>query len=83
MKKLNLAVLAALALLMLASCSKENKGIVIDKAEKLADDAPTASDGYEYLDGVGNWLDGETEYKNSPDENIYSIVTGFSKFMSV
>ena len=30
MKKLNLAVLAALALLMLASCSKENKGIVID-----------------------------------------------------
>ena len=73
MKKLNLAVLAALALLMLASCSEENKGIVIDKAEKLADDAPTASDGYEYLDGVGSWLNGETEYKNSPDENIYSI----------
>ena len=73
MKKLNLAVLAFLALLMLASCSKENKGIVIDKAEKLADDAPTASDGHEYLDGVGSWLDGETEYKNSPDENIYSI----------
>ena len=73
MKKFNLAVLAALALLMLASCSKENKGIVIEKAEKLADDAPTASDGYEYLDGVGSWLDEETEYKNSPDENIYSI----------
>ena len=73
MKKLNLAVLAFLALLMLASCSKENKGIVIDKAEKLADDAPTASDGYEYLEGIGSWLDGETEYKNSPDENIYSI----------
>ncbi len=73
MKKLNLAALAFLALLMLASCSKENKGIVIDKAEKLADDAPTASDGYEYLEGIGSWLDGETEYKNSPDENIYSI----------
>ena len=54
MKKLNLAVLAALALLMLASCSEENKGIVIDKAEKLADDDPTASEGYEYLEGVGS-----------------------------
>ncbi len=73
MKKLNLAVLAFLALLMLASCSKENKGIVIDKAEKLADDAPTASDGYEYLEGVGSWLDEETEYKPASDENIKII----------
>ena len=73
MKKLNLAVLAALALLMLASCSEENKGIVIDKAEKLADDAPTAPDGYEYLEGVGSWLDTETEYKSAPDENIMII----------
>ena len=73
MKKFNLAVLAALALLMLASCSKENKGIVIDKAEKLADDAPTAPDGYEYLEGVGSWLDTETEYKSAPDENIMII----------
>ena len=70
MKNFNLAVLAALALLMLASCSKENKGIVIDKAEKLADDAPTAPEGYEYLEGIGSWLEPETEYKSAPDENI-------------
>lgn len=77
MKKFNLAVLAALALLMLASCSKENKGIVIDKAEKLADDDPTASDGYEYLDGVGSWLDEETEYKPASDENIECFTSSF------
>ena len=77
MKKLNLAVLAFLALLMLASCSKENKGIVIDKAEKLADDAPTASDGYEYLEGVGSWLDEETEYKPASDENIECFTSSF------
>lgn len=77
MKKFNLAALAALALLMLASCSKENKGIVIDKAEKLADDAPTASDGYEYLEGVGSWLDEETEYKPASDENIECFTSSF------
>lgn len=70
MQKFNLAVLAVLALLLLTSCSKENKGIVIEKTENLLSDAPVAPDGYEYLEGIGSWLTAETEYKSSPNENI-------------
>ena len=73
MKKFNLAALAVLALLLLSSCSKENKGIVIEKTQNLLDDAPTAPEGYEYLKGVGSWLSAETEYKSSPYDNIVSI----------
>ena len=73
MKKYNLAALAVLALLLLSSCSKENKGIVIEKTQNLLDDAPTAPEGYEYLEGVGSWLSAETEYKSSPYDNIVSI----------
>ena len=73
MKNFNLAALAVLALLMLASCSKENKGIVIEKTQNMLDDAPTAPEGYEYLEGVGSWLSAETEYKSSPYDNIVSI----------
>lgn len=73
MKKFNLAALAVLALLLLSSCSKENKGIVIEKTQNLLDDAPTAPEGYEYLEGVGSWLSAETEYKSSPYDNIVSI----------
>ena len=73
MKKFNLAALAVLALLMLASCSKESKGIVIEKTQNLLNDAPTAPEGYEYLEGVGSWLSAETEYKSSPYDNIVSI----------
>lgn len=62
-----------ITLLLLVSCSKENKGIVIEKTENLLSDAPTAPDGYEYLEGVGSWLDTETEYKSAPDENIMII----------
>ena len=53
MKKFNLAALAVLDLLMLASCSKDNKGIVIEKTEDLLSDAPSAPEGYEYLEGGG------------------------------
>ena len=56
------AILICLTISLLASCSKESKGLVIEKAEKLADDAPTASEGYEYLDGVGSWLESETVF---------------------
>ena len=73
MKKFNLAALAVLDLLMLASCSKDNKGIVIEKTEDLLSDAPSAPEGYEYLEGVGSWLSAETEYKSSPYDNIVSI----------
>ena len=73
MKKFNLAALAVLALLLLSSCSKENKGIVIEKTQNLLDDAPSAPEGYEYLEGVGSWLSAETEYKSSPYDNIVSI----------
>ena len=73
MKKFNLAALAVLALLLLSSCSKESKGIVIEKTQNLLDDAPTAPEGYEYLEGVGSWLSAETEYKSSPYDNIVSI----------
>ena len=73
MKKFNLVVLAVLALLLLSSCSKENKGIVIEKTQNLLDDAPTAHEGYEYLEGVGSWLSAETEYKSSPYDNIVSL----------
>ena len=34
MKKFNLAALAVLDLLLLSSCSKESKGIVIEKTQK-------------------------------------------------
>ena len=47
-------ILICLIIFLLASGSKENKGSGIEKAEKLADDAPTAPEGYEYLDGVGS-----------------------------
>ena len=73
MKKFNLAALAVLDLLLLSSCSKESKGIVIEKTQNLLDDAPTAPEGYEYLEGVGSWLSAETEYKSSPYDNIVSI----------
>lgn len=67
------AILICLIISLLSSCSKENKGIVIEKAEKLADDVPVAPEGYEYLEGVGSWLSAETEYKSAPDENIMII----------
>ena len=67
------AILICLIIFLLSSCSKENKGIVIEKAEKLADDVPVAPEGYEYLECVGSWLDTETEYKSAPDENIMII----------
>ena len=73
MKKFNLAALAVLDLLLLSSCSKESKGIVIEKTQNMLDDAPTALEGYEYLEGVGSWLSAETEYKSSPYDNIVSI----------
>ena len=73
MKKFNLAALAVLDLLLLSSCSKESKGIVIEKTQNMLDDAPTAPEGYEYLEGVGSWLSAETEYKSSPYDNIVSI----------
>ena len=77
MKKFNLAALAVLALLLLSSCSKESKGIVIEKTQNMLDAAPTASDGYEYLEGVGSWLDEETEYKPASDENIECFTSSF------
>ena len=73
MKKFNLAALAVLDLLLLSSCSKESKGIVIEKTQNMLDDAPTAPEGYEYLEGVGSWLSAETEYKSSPYDNILSL----------
>ena len=73
MKKFNLAALAVLDLLLLSSCSKESKGIVIEKTQNMLDDSPTAPEGYEYLEGVGSWLSAETEYKSSPYDNILSL----------
>ena len=73
MKKFNLAALAVLDLLLLSSCSKESKGIVIEKTQNMLDDAPTALEGYEYLEGVGSWLNAETEYKPASDEGIVCL----------
>lgn len=64
------AILICLIISLLTSCSKESKGIVIEKAENLLNDVPVAPEGYEYLEGVGSWLEPETEYKSAPDENI-------------
>ena len=73
MKKLKTAILICLIISLLSSCSKENKGIVIEKTQNLLNDAPTAPEGYEYLEGVGSWLSAETEYKSSPYDNIVSL----------
>lgn len=67
------AILICLIISLLSSCSKENKGIVIEKTQNLLNDAPTAPEGYEYLEGVGSWLSAETEYKSSPYDNIVSL----------
>ena len=64
------AILICLTFSLLVSCSNENKGLVIEKAENFADNAPVAPEGYEYLEGVGSWLEPETEYKPASDENI-------------
>ena len=77
MKKFNLAALAVLAFLLLSSCSKDNKGIVIEKTQNLLNDAPTAPEGYEYLDGVGSWLEPETEYKPASDEGIVGLTANY------
>ena len=76
MKKTYLIVFLS-TLLILASCSKENKGIVIEKTENLLSDAPVAPEGYEYLEGVGSWLEPETEYKSASDENIECFTSSF------
>lgn len=62
MKKFNLAALAVLDLLLLSSCSKESKGIVIEKTQNMLDDAPTAPEGYEYLEG---WEAGSARRRNT------------------
>lgn len=67
------AILICLIIFLLSSCSKENKGIVMEKTQNLLNDAPTAPEGYEYLEGVGSWLSAETEYKSSPYDNIVSL----------
>lgn len=67
------AILICLIFSLLVSCSKESKGLVIEKAENLLSDAPTAPVGYEYLDGVGSWLNAETEYKPASDEGIVCL----------
>ena len=54
------AILICLIIFLLVSCSKESNGLVIEKAENLLSDAPTAPVGYEYLEGVGSWLNAET-----------------------
>ena len=77
MKKFNLAALAVLAFLLLSSCSKDNKGIVIEKTQNLLNDAPTAPEGYEYLEGVGSWLEPETEYKPASDEGIVGLTANY------
>lgn len=71
MKKIS--ILFLLSLLLLPSCSK-NKGLIIENAQKAAEDRPTAEEGYEYLIGVGNWLNSETEYVSYPDENIVRLI---------
>lgn len=67
------AILICLIFSLLVSCSKESKGLVIEKAENLLSDAPTAPVGYEYLEGVGSWLNAETEYKSASDEGIDTL----------
>ena len=67
------AILICLIFSLLVSCSKESKGLVIEKAENLLSDAPTAPVGYEYLEGVGSWLNAETEYKPASDEGIDTL----------
>lgn len=67
------AILICLIFSLLVSCSKESKGLVIEKAENLLSDAPTAPEGYEYLEGVGSWLEPETEYKPASDEGIDTL----------
>lgn len=67
------AILICLIIFLLVSCSKESKGLVIEKAENLLSDAPTAPVGYEYLEGVGSWLNAETEYKPASDEGIDTL----------
>lgn len=67
------AILICLIIFLLVSCSKESKGLVIEKAENLLSDAPTAPVGYEYLEGVGSWLNAETEYKPASDEGIVCL----------
>ena len=67
------AILICLIIFLLVSCSKESKGLVIEKAENLLSDAPTAPVGYEYLEGVGSWLNAETEYKSASDEGIVCL----------
>lgn len=67
------AILICLIFSLLVSCSKESKGLVIEKAENLLSDAPTAPVGYEYLEGVGSWLNAETEYKPASDEGIVCL----------
>ena len=57
------AILICLIIFLLVSCSKESKGLVIEKAENLLSDAPTAPVGYEYLEGVGSWLNGRRNTK--------------------
>ena len=80
MKKISFAALAVLALLLLSSCSKENKGLVIEKTENLLSDAPVAPEGYEYLEGVGSWLEPETEYKPASDEGIVGLTANYFGF---
>ncbi len=67
------AILICLIFSLLVSCSKESKGLVIEKTENLLSDAPTAPVGYEYLEGVGSWLNAETEYKSASDEGIVCL----------
>ena len=71
------AILICLIIFLLVSCSKESNGLVIEKAENLLSDAPTAPVGYEYLEGVGSWLNAETEYKPASDENIECFTSSF------
>lgn len=71
------AILICLIISLLSSCTKENKGIVIEKTQNLLNDAPTAPEGYEYLEGVGSWLEPETEYKPASDEGIVGLTANY------
>ena len=74
------AILICLIISLLSSCSKENKGLVIEKTQNLLNDAPIAPEGYEYLEGVGSWLEPETEYKPASDEGIVCLTANYFGF---
>lgn len=72
------AILICLIFPCLCPALRKAMGLVIEKAENLLSDAPTAPVGYEYLEGVGSWLQAETEHKSASDEGMIHFLKTIS-----